>query len=79
LESYLKFKFARLDVDVNRLFDATAYAAIRERLIFTKAGNARQTVSLMYPLMVNNLVTGALNIAAELGIDRITNDVILEV
>jgi type II secretory pathway predicted ATPase ExeA len=80
LEGYLKFKFARVGADLSALFDEDAMEAIRGRLIFAKAtGKTRETVSLMYPLMVNNLVTAALNQAASLGFEQVNADLIREV
>lgn len=80
LEGYVKFKFARVGADVAALFDPSALDAIRSRLIFSKStGKTRETISLMYPLMVNNLVTAALNQAAALGFERVTDDLIREV
>lgn len=80
LESYLKFKFDRIGKPIDDVFDRDAYDGIRARLIFQKsAKNTRETVSLMYPLMVNNLVTAALNAAAQLGFSRLSADLIKEV
>jgi type II secretory pathway predicted ATPase ExeA len=33
---------------------------------------------MVYPLVVNNLVTSALNLAAEIGADKVSADVIKE-
>ena len=60
--------------------ETDALDAIRGRLIFSKSSSkTRETVSLMYPLMVNNLVTAALNQAAALGFDTLSADLIREV
>lgn len=42
-------------------------------------GRKNQHESLLYPLAVGNLLTGALNVAAELGANVITGDLVLEV
>jgi type II secretory pathway predicted ATPase ExeA len=77
LEDYLRFKFRRVGADLDALFDKTACDAIRERLIFSRGDQkGRETISLMYPLMINNLVTAALNSAAALGFDKVTADII---
>ena len=79
LDEYLRFKFNRIGADLDTLFDKGALDAIRERLIFTKPTKTnRETISLMYPLMIHNLVTAALNQAILLGFQKITKDLILE-
>lgn len=79
LDDYLRFKFTRIGTDVDQVFDKTAMDGIRSRLIFSSpSSKSRETVSLMYPLMVNNLVTAALNQAATLGFDKVDGDLIRE-
>lgn len=78
LDQYLKFKFARVGKDIDALFETGALDGVRGRLIFAKAGKTRESVSLMYPLMINNLVTAAMNQAAQLGFLKISQDLILE-
>lgn len=80
LEDYLSFKFKRVGAELGAVFGPGAMEAIRDRLIFSKSvkAQARETVSLMYPLMVNNLVCAALNLAADLGLGKVTGDVIKE-
>lgn len=79
LEGYLRFKFERVGADLASILDSEALEAIRGRLIFSRSTKARETVSLMYPLMVNNLTTAALNQAAALGFESVTADLIREV
>lgn len=80
LEGYVRFKFRRVGKELEELFESSALEAIRARLIFSKStGKTRETISLMYPLMVNNLVTAALNQAAALGFEHVTDDLIREV
>jgi len=79
LESYLRFKFARVGSDIANVLAPDACDGVRGRLIFAKsAKGAHDTVSLMYPLMVNNLITTAMNQAALLGFDKVSRDLILE-
>ena len=79
LEAYLKFKLARVGSSLDAVFEKGALDAIRERLIFTKPSkNNRETSSLMYPLMVNNLVTASMNMAAQLGLPKVSFDLIKE-
>jgi type II secretory pathway predicted ATPase ExeA len=80
LEQYLAFKFHRVGKKLDEVFDKDACDGIRARLIFSRntRGN-RETVSLMYPLLINNLVTAALNSAAELGFERVSAELLREV
>ena len=77
LEGYLKHKFARAGADIAAVLDDSAIDAITERL------NQRQRTqrgvvetSLLYPLAVNNLVSAAINQAAELGFDKVDGDMV---
>ena len=79
LDQYLAFKFQRVGKSVNEVLDKDALDGIRARLIFSKSNkNTRESVSLMYPLMVNNLVTASLNMAATLGLPKVSRDLIME-
>lgn len=68
LEAYLSHKFARAGVKTDKVLAADACDAIRHRLIYKprggKPGDAR---SMCYPLVVNNLVSRAMNQAADTG------------
>lgn len=78
LDQYLAFKFQRVGKPLDEVFDKDALDGIRSRLIFARAGKTRESVSLMYPLMINNLITAALNQAAQLGFQKISRDLIME-
>jgi type II secretory pathway predicted ATPase ExeA len=79
VDDYLRFKFGRVGAELETIFEKDALDGIRARLIFAKASKAsRETISLMYPLMVNNLVTAALNQAAQLGFAKVSGDLIRE-
>ncbi len=73
LESYLQFKFDRIQKPMNDLFADDAIEAIRTRL--TRTDNGR-VISNLNPLMVNNLVTKALNLCAEIGESKVSAEVI---
>jgi len=84
LEDYLKFKLARVGKTLADVIDAGGIDALREKLTVNtgrrEAGKpVRDTVSLLYPLAVNNLLTGALNLAADLGAPKVTADVVRSV
>ncbi|XKM14269.1 AAA family ATPase [Orbaceae bacterium ac157xtp] len=81
VEEYIKHKFARVDVDYSKLFDVTAFNEIinRLRVVSSKRGTSQQQIrSLCYPLAVNNLVSGALNLATRIGAPRVTGEIIVE-
>lgn len=73
LEEYLKFKFERQGNTVAKVFEDDAFEAIRKRL--TRQENGR-VISHLNPLMVNNLVTKALNLCAEIGEEKVSAEVI---
>jgi len=78
LEAYLKLKFGRLNRELDAIFEPDAFDAIRKRLTRHVRGSDKPE-SMHFPLVVNNLVVKALNLAAELGVERITADVVREV
>jgi len=79
LDQYLAFKFQRIGKAVDEVLDKDALDGIRQRLIFTKSNkHTRESVSLMYPLMINNLMTASLNMAATLGLPKVNYDLIKE-
>lgn len=77
LAGYLKHKFARAGADIGRIMDESAIDAIADRLtVRGRASKGAETYSLLYPLAVNNLVSAAMNEAAELGFDVVDADVV---
>ena len=68
LEDYLAFKFKRIGKTPEDIFAAGAPDAMRELLARKRLGS--------YPLIVNNLVTKALNLCAEIGEDKVGAEVI---
>ena len=70
---YLKFKFARCGSDAAKVLSADAYDAIVERLTVSTGKGKR---SMVYPLVVNNLVTRAMNEAATAGEKLVSGDVV---
>lgn len=80
LRAYLESRLAAAGLEYGAIFSADALDAIRERLS-TQSGSGRKQVILdqTYPLAVNNLVIGAINLAAELGAPQVSADVVREV
>ncbi|TDK66006.1 ExeA family protein [Sapientia aquatica] len=81
VEAYLRHKFARVDVNFDALFEASAVEEIRNRLRRadkddTRNGRLAKSKSLCYPLAVNNLVAGAMNEAVKIGASKITGELI---
>lgn len=77
LRDYLEHKFGRLSVPLTQVFDDSAYDAIRAR--WTKMDPQTRTVKNgLYPLVVNNTVTRAMNRAAQLGVPLVTADLVKE-
>lgn len=76
LKDYLTLKFKRIGKDVNDIFTEDAFGAIRDRLTMRRRGSG--DISMMYPLVVNNLVTKALNEAALTAADLVDAEIILE-
>ena len=77
LSAYLKHKFDRAGKPIGEVIDAPGIEALRARLtLMTRRGDGAHAVSLTYPLAVANLLTAAMNLAAELGAPVVTADVV---
>ncbi|RGP55998.1 ExeA family protein [Pseudomonas abyssi] len=76
LETFLKFRFGRVGVDLDKVIDAEGIRAIGERLQHS-VGN--KTLSLLYPLAIGNLMIAAMNLAADLGEPVVTGHIVMEV
>lgn len=75
LEGYLEHKFKRMSRGLNDIFEKDAFSAMRQRLTLrTRA--SQDPVSMLYPLVVNNLVIKAMNLAVEIGVDKVDGDVV---
>ncbi len=68
LEGYLRHKFARFELKYEQVFAPDAADAMRARLIhLPRGGKPSDARSICYPLVVNNLVSRAMNEAARVG------------
>lgn len=76
LDEYLKFKFERFNKPVAEVIDASGMDALRARLTMTSNRPGRETVSLLYPLAVGNLLTACMNLAADIGVPVVNADVV---
>ena len=75
LEEYVAWRLKSVGRKTADIFDRDALDALRNRLVMTNS-RAKTQHSLLYPLAVGNLITGAMNLAAELGAPLVTADVI---
>ncbi len=77
LEGYLQHKFIRFDLKLSAVFTPDAFDAIRARLIYIpRGGKPSDARSICFPLVVNNLVCRAMNIAARAGWPQVDAQVI---
>lgn len=75
LEQYIQHKLKRVGGDIGKIFAPKALAAVRQRLRRKDNGGV---ISDAYPLAVNNLLIKAMNLAANLGDEHVTAELILE-
>lgn len=75
LKDYLAHKLARLDREVSKVFEDDAYDAIVNRLTLRVDGSEKAE-SHVYPLIVNNLVSKAMNEVTRLGAARVNASLI---
>lgn len=79
LADYLKHKISRVGGNPDEIFEPDAYDAIRTRLTrVPRGGKMTEAVSACYPLVVNNLVTRAMNLAASIAAKKVSAELIAE-
>jgi type II secretory pathway predicted ATPase ExeA len=79
LQAYIEHKIVRVGGIATDIFDADAYDAIRTKLTrMPRGGKVSEAISICYPLVVNNLVTRAMNIAANIASKKISAELIME-
>lgn len=79
VKAYVTHKLARVGGKVEKIFEEEAFDAIRTTLTRSvRGGRASDAISICYPLVVNNLVTRAMNNAASIQASKINSDLILE-
>jgi type II secretory pathway predicted ATPase ExeA len=78
LREYLQVKVKRVGKDPADVIAEDAYDALSRRLTST-GRDGKSKVSHAYPLLVNNFVARAMNLAFETGEPKITADVIMAV
>lgn len=78
LEGYLNHRCQSAGRQLNEFIDKSGLDAICQKLGGMTSKN-KAFDSLVYPLAIGNLLTGALNVASELGIPVVTGDLVKEV
>lgn len=76
LRAYLAFRASKAGCELDQLVTPEAVDAIRSRLTVIRQTTRGRAISMVYPLAVNNLATACLNTAAQLGLPRVTADVV---
>ncbi len=74
LEAYLTLKLQRHGKRLEDIFDQGAFDAMRQALTFNRGRS--EAVSMLYPLVANNLAVQAMNLAAELGAAKVDAEII---
>lgn len=77
LEAFVAHRLKVVNVDADRVFAADVYDAVRQRLMaLVSVGQAKERVSMCYPLLVGNLLTKAMNEAAHLGAAKVDANIV---
>lgn len=77
LRDYLDFKFKRIGADIKAIFTDKFFEALGQRLAATD--NRNRKISNAYPGLVNTYVTRAMNLAYEMGEEKVTDDVVMAI
>lgn len=75
LPDYLAFRAKRVEREIAEFIDPPGIEALRGRLSIGRPGD-KGFRSLLYPLAVNNMMTAAMNQAADLGAPKINADIV---
>lgn len=80
LPEYIRFRFSRIGADADKIITGDAVEALRGKLTGPASrSGSNDSLSLVYPLAVQNLLTAAMNLAADIGAETITPEIIQEV
>lgn len=75
LEEYIALKLKRIAKKTTDVFAKDAFDAMRTRLTMKRRGSD-SPISMLYPLVVNNLITRAMNLCADMGVEKIDAEVV---
>lgn len=76
VKSYLVHKLKRAGVAADKIFTEDAYAAFLRKLKGTNSAGREEYQT--YPLSINSLAARAMNMAARIGEERVTADIVLK-
>lgn len=79
LEGYVKHRCSSAGANFDTVFATDAMDALVNKLVGPRSKDDRRGVSLLYPLIVGNALTKAINMATDLGMERVTGDVVRRV
>lgn len=74
IKAYLSCRAKAVGVELARVIDDSGIEQLRARL--TRRVDAKTSISMTYPLAVHNMITRAMNLAAELGVPVVTQEVV---
>lgn len=77
IKDYLTLKFKRIGTDIEKIFDNEAFVALGKRL--TTEDRHNKKISHAYPLLVNNYAAKAMNLAYEMGEEKVTEGVVMAI
>ncbi|MDL2313357.1 AAA family ATPase [Desulfovibrio sp. OttesenSCG-928-C14] len=76
VEGYVRHRCKRSEADFERIFAKDAMAELRMKLTGPSSKQGKPGSSLLYPLLVGNVLAKAVNLAAEMGLQQVNADVI---
>ena len=76
LEGYVRHRCTRAGAKFEDIFDPSALDGLRLRLSGPAPRNGQSGASLLYPLLIGNCLTAAINRAADLKMPKVTADVV---
>jgi type II secretory pathway predicted ATPase ExeA len=80
LPDYVKFRFGRVGADAEKIISGEAIETLRSKLTGAASrSGVNDSVSLVYPLAVGNLVVAAMNLAANVGSPLVTPEIVKQV
>ena len=77
VKDYLTLKFKRIGAKIDDIVEDGAFKALSQRL--TTMDRQNRTISHAYPLIINNYVARAMNMAYEMGEPKVTEAVIMAI
>lgn len=77
VQRYVAHRCARAGTAFDKIFTPDAMTALAEKLRGPRQKNGMPGASLLYPLLVGNHLTKAMNLAAELGLDKVNGDAVM--